>query len=40
MVPSHHDCSSTQATVSAPSSASVSIGVKSPSDLNVPRQSW
>ena len=40
MVPSHQGWSSIQATVSAPSSASVSIGVKSPADLNVPRQSW
>ena len=40
MWPSHHGWSSSQATVSAPSSGSFSIGVNSPADRNVPRQSW
>jgi hypothetical protein len=40
MLPSHHAWSSSHATVSAPSSGSFSMGVKSPADLNVPRQSW
>ena len=40
MLPSHQSCSSSQATVSAPSLGSLTMGVNSPPDLNVPRQSW
>ncbi len=39
MLPSHQDCSSSQATVSAPSCGSFSIGVNSPPERKVPRQS-
>ena len=39
MLPSHQSCSCSQAMVSAPSLGSFSIGVKSPADRKVPRQS-
>ena len=40
MLPSHQDLAINHATVSAPSSGSCTIGWNTPSDLNVPRQSW